>query len=790
MKKSKKSSPFNFEDKEHFRSLVHNIDGYLYTVIYKDGEAVASYHSPQCESIMGYTPEDYNRDPELWIKMVATEDRQRIFRFFNARKVRAEQTYIEHRIIRKDGKKRWIANRFTEQVDKHGILTRRDGFVLDITEKKHAELALEEQFLFLQHLIDAIPNPVFYKDINGKYKGCNTAFERYIGMKRDKIIGYDVRNIMTGELADLHERMDNNVKDNGVLQVYESDFLHAEGTMRKIIYYKGPYLNAKGVISGIVGIMIDSTQLKVAEETLQETFLKLKEMESIVTKSPAVVFMRAAEGKFPIEYVSDNIEHFGYSMRDFVGGKLKFFDIILPEDRERVAKEIKLNSGKSLDDFSLEYRIVSKTGSIIWVDDHTSIRCDRWGKITHYLGIIVDITKRKKAIQLSRESAERYKTLAENSYDLICELDSKGKFSYVSPNYKTTLGYEDSELIGTSLLSYIHPDENNFIKIELKKMSGQVTHRLQHKNGEWLWFESAGRQYLTADGDRRGVIVSRDISFRKKLQQQLIRSEKLLAVGEMSAMIAHEFRNSLTSIKMILQLQKESSRLQVREKRSLKIALESIQHMEEVIKQLLTFAQPATMLFKKENLNKAILDSISFAQMHANKKEVKIVTKMDLKLPEVNIHSASFRECLINLLLNATQAFDSKSIKLNRKITITTKRVRLEEQLTDKELSVESNEYFRVKGGGASQQEFSLESGTECIQIKIADNGCGIEESHLRHIFEPFFTSKAKGTGLGLPIAKRTINTHGGVIRVESKVDKGTAFIIYLPIVELTKENV
>lgn len=781
MKKNKPPQNNFFENAEHFRSLVYNIDGYLYTVIYQKGEPIASYHSPKCEEITSYKPEDYEADPELWIKMVAEEDRDYVFNFFNSRKIKTCQTYIEHRIIRRDGEKRWLANRFTEQVDEQGLLSRRDGFIFDITEKKAADAAIAERNIFLQHLIDAIPNPVFFKDNNGVFGGCNRAFEEYVGKRQGEIIGKLTRDIMLPELADLHERMDKQITSSRSLEVYESDFRHADGSNRKLMYYKAPYLTVEGDVGGIVGVMIDATQLKTAETRLQETYTKLKEMESIINKSPAVVFLRKAENKLPVEFVSDNISQFGYQPDEFLSGAIQYVDIIFPGDRERVREEIDRCAAAGKTDFAQEYRIVRKDRTPVWVDDHVSIRYLPGNKVSYYLGIMIDISKRKQALQLFSESIERYKTLAENSYDLISEIDADGKFLYLSPNFLTILGYGQHELLNTSIFKLLHPDELQAVHKEMQEGVAQITHRLRHKNGEFLWFESAGKKYITADGMSRGVIVSRDISVRKRLQQQMIRNEKLLAVGEMSAMIAHEFRNSLTSIKMILQLQKESKRILVSERKSLAVALDSIQHMEGVIRQLINFAQPAAIMFKADNLNQIMLDCLKFVEMQAHRKAVKLSYKFDYNLPEIMLHAASLRECILNLLLNATQAFESNSIKIQRRIILTTELISLEERLSDVELSVD-NEYFKMRGGATSQQEIVLEKGMDCALVKVADNGCGIDESYVNHIFEPFFTSKEKGTGLGLSIVKRTINAHGGVIRVVSKVGRGTTFKIYLPI--------
>jgi PAS domain S-box-containing protein len=512
---------YEFENAAHLESIVRNIEGYVYSVIYKDGQVAASYHSPQCKQITGYAPDEYVHNPLLWIGMVHPEDRKKVIELFENSTARTEQKHIEHRIIHKDGTVRWVSNRFTEQFTKDGVIKRRDGVVVDISANK---------------------------------------------------------------------------------------------------------------------------------ETV-----------------------------------------------------MSFYD-----------------------------------------------------------------------------SIERYKALAENSYDLIYEIGRDSVILFASSGFMQTLGYTPEELHKKKYIEYVHPDDRNSVLTEMRKSQGQITHRLKHKNGDWLWFESSGKEYFTATGERRGVIVSRDISFRKRIEQQLIRSEKMIAVGEMSAMIAHETRNALTSIKMIMQLLQESKRLSKSEKNSIFIALQSIYHLESVMKQLLSFAHPVAIKPAAENVNKLITECISFLDIQAKKKDIVISTKLEEDLPLLQIHAPTFKECLINIVLNATQAFEGAIPIARRRIVISTEKIFLKESIINRALSTD-NEYFQIADGDSPAADITLAEGTQCVLIKIADNGRGVPESYLKHIFEPFFTTKEKGSGLGLSIAKKSINAHGGVVAVVSQEEKGTAFKIYLP---------
>ena len=147
----------------------------------------------------------------------------------------------------------------------------------------------------------------------------------------------------------------------------------------------------------------------------------------------------------------------------------------------------------------------------------------------------------------------------------------------------------------------------------------------------------------------------------------------------------------------------------------------------------------------------------------------------------MQLHAPTFKECLINIVLNATQAYEGAIPQARRRIIISTEKILLKESIINRALSTD-NEYFQIAESDDPAADIVLTEGTQCILIKIADNGKGVPESYLKHIFEPFFTTKEKGSGLGLSIAKKSINAHGGVVAVVSQEGKGTAFKIYLPL--------
>jgi PAS domain S-box-containing protein len=288
---------------------------------------------------------------------------------------------------------------------------------------------------------------------------------------------------------------------------------------------------------------------------------------------------------------------------------------------------------------------------------------------------------------------------------------------------------------------------------------------------------------LREDGEISSVLeIITDVSERKRLEQNLIRTEKLAAAGEMSAFIAHEFRNALTSIKMILQLQRESDRLNRADRKSLDVALNSLSHMEGIVSELLNFSRSSPVELRDENLRTIIDDSIAFVQVQMESNNIELRKAIENSLPSVPLDSSRWKEALSNLLLNAIQAIESKESRdAHEMIFVGAHQLVLQGPVSDfGVVGLESGE--QEKPLRFADSEVVLGSGTSCISVEITDTGAGIDYPNLRRMFDPFFTTKANGTGLGLPLVKRTVSAHGGVISVRSVKGKGTTFTILLPV--------
>jgi signal transduction histidine kinase len=202
--------------------------------------------------------------------------------------------------------------------------------------------------------------------------------------------------------------------------------------------------------------------------------------------------------------------------------------------------------------------------------------------------------------------------------------------------------------------------------------------------------------------------------------------------------------------------------------------------MEKIVQQLLTFSHPAPTEQSIEDINVIIQDCLYLIQVEAVKKGITITNKLADNIPLLLLNSSNIKESIVNILFNALQSFDNYNKAINRKIKITTKKITVQDDIKD--LSYYAKPM--VSGGRYldTPSELIIYQGSECVLIEVKDNGKGMDEECLARIFQPFFTTKEKGSGLGLPIVKKNINAQGGILTVESQVTKGTSFKIYLPI--------
>ncbi|MFO7931139.1 MAG: cache domain-containing protein [Desulfosalsimonas sp.] len=235
----------------------------------------------------------------------------------------------------------------------------------------------------------------------------------------------------------------------------------------------------------------------------------------------------------------------------------------------------------------------------------------------------------------------------------------------------------------------------------------------------------------------------------EKTRRVAERSEKFAAMGRMGAAVAHEIRTPLTSLKLFL----ESAQDQISESREdeedFQVAMKQINRIENSINRFLDFVKPQDLVLSVIDVQALTEDVLYMIRPLANRQEVSLESEIDSDLPSVYGDRKLLAEALVNLMVNSLEAVPARG-------TVSVKA---------------SRDRFENNGGQV-----------QCIKIEIRDTGHGISEDQMESLFEPFYTTKASGTGLGLPLVLNTIKNHGGVIRVRSKVSRGTSFLLFIPL--------
>ncbi len=186
----------------------------------------------------------------------------------------------------------------------------------------------------------------------------------------------------------------------------EYRILHKDGLFRWHASSGGVVSDEEGRFSYYVGVGRDISFRKKSEEALKKALQKREELERIIDRSPSIVILWRADEGWPVEYVSDNISNTGYTAEEFISGEISFVDITHPDDFSRISEEVDLASEKGVDEYNQEYRIVTRSGDIRWVEDSTIVRRDKNGVVTHHQAIITDVTEKHLAEQRERERKE------------------------------------------------------------------------------------------------------------------------------------------------------------------------------------------------------------------------------------------------------------------------------------------------------------------------------------------------------------------------------------------------
>jgi PAS domain S-box-containing protein len=441
----------------------------------------------------------------------------------------------------------------------------------------------------------------------------------------------------------------------------------------------------------------------------------------------------------------------GYNVQHFTAEPLLWINMVPLEERDRIVEHVKnILAGKELP--AIEHRIIRKDGHIRWVRDKSVLHFDSHNVLVSYEGVISDITERKQAEEELKKSREFDRALFDHNPIETIVVDCSGRvvgFNLMKRNSGDKL---------PKLGDIMYKDYAGKHKCD---MHAELMKCIRTGKKETFPDLKYGYKFLSvtiAPFPEGAIITAIDITERKKAEEKLIRakeelelahnklleasqSERLALTGRIAANIAHEIRNPSTSVSLALAQLSGTLKPKERQVKYLEIIERNINRINYLIDEMLNCARPPELNLKPHDIHEILKLAIESAELKMAVKKIKLVKKFTSADSTLNVDKEQIGRVFLNIIINAIDAMSKKGDILT----------------------------------------IGTENNGESFQIKIKDTGKGIPEGDIIKIFDPFFTSKPSGIGLGLATCYSVVVSHGGTIEVSSEVSKGTTFTVTLP---------
>ena len=626
------------------------------------------------------------------------------------------------------------------------------GAVLSHKERAEALViertaSLTETTDMLQLIIESIPVRVFWKDGDLRYLGCNTLFARDAGLNHpQQLLGQDDFAMGWRDQADLYRADDRQVMESRrpKLNTIEPQTTPT-GDKIWLNTSKVPLQMPNGEVFGVLGIYEDITEYKRAEEELRQTTQKL---QTVIQASPLAIFVLDLEGRVQM-WNPAAARIFGWGQEEIMGQRLP----TVTEDKLEEFRDLFQRALKGKLSAGIELTRHKKDGTPIEISLYTAPLYGDQGQVTGVMSLVADVTERNRAEAEIRKAHDALENVFAGSVDALGTVDCHGNIMQFNKAAEEMFGYPFEELRGKSSFElYADPAELDVMLTQLRRRGYLRNYEISVRKKDGSVFPCSFSIRILRDLDNRvtgSIVVARDLSEIKLLEVERQRFSKLEAIGTLAGGIAHDFNNILTAIIGNISLARLDLDLKGQARERLAEAERACQQAQNLSRQLLTFSKGGAPIKKITSVKEIAIESATFA---CRGSRVNYQTSLPDDLWAVEADPGQISQVFHNLVINAIQAMPSGGI------------VRI------------LGENLVVEAGN----EWAIEAG-RYVKISIQDEGIGISAGHLSKIFDPYFTTKQTGSGLGLATAYSIIKNHHGHISVESKIEKGTTFTVYLP---------
>ncbi len=608
-----------------------------------------------------------------------------------------------------------------------------------------------------RELVEKRKTIILRMDIKGRVTDLNDFAEEFFGYTRDEIIGRNVVGTIFPETDTWRDNLETIITDitkhpeRYVNQ--ENEIMRRDGEMARITWTSMPILDDKRRISEIVCICSDLTEQRRMHEALRRSEEKYRTLIENIQDGVFII----QDGK--LLFVNEAFAKMGGCTVEEITGK-DFKDFVAPEDLEMVADRYVRMMTREDVPMEYEFQALQKDGVTRTIVNMNVGYLNYQGKLAAF-GTVKDMTRRRQMEAALVAEKERLAVTLRSIGDGVIATDAKGCVVLINKVAEDLTGWSQEESIGKSLDKVFHIiNEKTRRLCDNPARKVMETGRIVGLANDTVLIARDGTERIIADSgapilDKKGktigiILVFRDVTAKRRLRQELVRADKLESVGILAGGIAHDFNNILTGILGNITLAKIQADPEGRIFERLDAAGKACSRATDLTLQLLTFSKGGKPIKKTVSIAGLVKESVSFALSGSN---VSCKVSIPDNLWPVEADEGQINQVINNLLINADQSMPEGGV-----------------------IEVHGENAMVKKKGGLALTEGKY------VIISIKDHGIGIAKEHLSKIFDPYFTSKQKGSGLGLATAHSIIKRHHGDMTVESEAGVGTVFCIYLPV--------
>jgi two-component system NtrC family sensor kinase len=588
-------------------------------------------------------------------------------------------------------------------------------------------------------LIDSFDDVLVAVSLDGEIRAANRSFADLVGGTFQEIIGHQLSEFLQdagGDGPDLIER----TMPRFIEKRHWTGIAQIRLKMRHTVHYFDCVIHAMtrdNQVTGMTVLARDVTASRRNEARFTELFETLQEGIYIVTPDGDILDANPAL-----------VRILGYGSKSELMAK-KVADVFPDQSlRKNVRDEVDQQTVLAGREITLQ----RKDGALVTCLNTAAAVRDPTGKVIRYQGALMDITERREIERRLHKQQEFAHRLVDSFPDLILVLDTEANFTFVSPRCLEVLGYNGDEISQMKLGGRTHPEDLPKLMALYKDIIGgqqsfaSLEVRVRHKLGEWRKILFNFSPLFDESQKIEGVVLSgRDVTDLKRLEEQLIQAEKLAAIGQMLAGVAHELNNPLTAILGVTELVREREGLDESMKRQLDLTHRQARRAARIVQNLLEFSRPASPQKKAIDLSTIVERTLQLHEHSLRRNQVQVDFTPRTDLPQIVGDANQLIQVFLNLISNAEQAI------------------------------------HEVRDSGRIQ--IRLSHAGDNVVVTVQDDGVGISPEGMPKLFDPFYTTKRPGggTGLGLSICLSIAREHGGTIQAESLPGGGSAFSLYLP---------